>query len=251
MRWHYNDLQETINQNIVRGTIGIDIGSGSGNDTYIMAMNNPLVKLTSLDISEGVFKTKKRTSSLKNVSIVKGSTLQLPFKNDIFDFAYSYGVIHHVPNPERGIKEIARVLKSNAPIFLYLYEDHHDDHFKKNSLRIVSILRKITTRIHPRILYILCFISSPVVVFVYFISVLFLKSISKRAHEKIPFNYCSHPFSLTGDLFDRFGAPIERRFSKKEAYDLLSKNGFKNISVDKLKTKSGLIVWGFKDNDKK
>jgi hypothetical protein len=34
-KWHYNVMQEVIDEPIVRGQIGIEIGSGCGYDTYI------------------------------------------------------------------------------------------------------------------------------------------------------------------------------------------------------------------------
>ena len=42
----------------------------------------------------------------KNLLAIQGDALQLPFKDDVFDFAYSIGVLHHTPDPGLGIKNI-------------------------------------------------------------------------------------------------------------------------------------------------
>lgn len=40
----------------------------------------------------------------------------LPFKDNIFDVVYGFGIIHHLNNIERGIKEASRVLKNEGYI---------------------------------------------------------------------------------------------------------------------------------------
>ena len=160
-RWHYNNMQETISEPIVRGKRGIDIGSGCGYDTLIMAKSNPAVKIISLEISEGAFKTRKLTCGLGNVWVVRGSALNIPISDNTLDFAYSFGVLHHTTDPERGIKEIARVIKKDSPVYLYVYEDHSENRIKYLALKLVKVLRVITTNIPPRVLYIISFLASP------------------------------------------------------------------------------------------
>src|SRR3989338_6287465 len=91
-QWHFNKMQEAIDEPIVRGSVGIDIGSGHGFDTYIMAKNNPQVKIFSIDISDGIFNTTRLISGLNNVKTIKCSCLDMPLKDGVFDFAYSFGV---------------------------------------------------------------------------------------------------------------------------------------------------------------
>jgi len=247
-QWHFNKMQERIPESIVRGQIGIDIGSGCGYDTYIMAKAHPLVNILSMDISDGIFRAKEIVHGLKNTFMIKGSVLDIPIKDNILDFAYSYGVLHHTPDPGHGVRELARILKRNAPLFLYLYEDHSENHIKYYTLKIIRIFRKITARIHPRILYIISFLSSPftVILFTYPAKILNKFKITKSLSEKIPFNFGTHPFSLVGDLYDRFSAPIEHRFSRKEIFDLLGRNGFSDIKIDRLKSRAGWVAWGYK-----
>ena len=119
--WHYNSMQDLIKEPIVRGVRGIDIGSGCGYDTYIMAKNNPLVKIVSLEISAGVYKNRQLTSGLENVWIIRGSALNIPIADATFDFAYSFGVLHHTTDPAQGVREIARVIKKMRPhIFIFM-----------------------------------------------------------------------------------------------------------------------------------
>jgi len=248
-RWHFNDMQDMVPENIVRGKIGLEAGSGCGYDTHIMAKNNPGVKIMSLDISEGVHESKKINAALKNVGIIQGSVLEIPFTSDLFDFVYSYGVLHHTPDPNQGLREFKRVLKTGAPVFIYLYEDHSENFLKCTAINVIDLVRALTTRINKRVLYLLCAIMSPLVFCIFTVPARLLGAFSftKKAADTIPFNFGKTPLSLTGDLYDRFRAPIEYRYSRSEVGDLLKKNGFVKVTVGHLKKKAGWLAWGYKN----
>lgn len=248
MRYHINLMQDIITENIVRGSIGIDVGSGCGYDTFIMAANNPYTKIISMDISDGVYSTLKITNKLKNVSVIKGSVDYIPLKNEICDFAYSFGVLHHTIDPVRGLTEIARITKKKSPIFLYLYEDHSDTKIKYIFLKIITFIRRVTTKISPKILYCICAICSPFIFILFSIPSKILKRFKRTSNvaETMPFNFGKNLFGLTGDLYDRFGAPIEHRFNKNKLYELFERCGFYNINITKLKTTAGWVIWGYK-----
>lgn len=66
---------------------------------------------------DGVIKTKELVCGLKNVSVIKCSIPDMPLKGDMFDFAYSFGVLRHASDPEKGLLGVARILKKNALVF--------------------------------------------------------------------------------------------------------------------------------------
>lgn len=53
-----------------------------------------------------------------NVNLKKGNVVKLPFKNNFFDYILSIAVLHHLKNPELGIKEIYRVLKPKGQVYI-------------------------------------------------------------------------------------------------------------------------------------
>lgn len=247
-RWHFNAMQEVINEPIVSGSIGIDVGCGLGYDTYLMAKNNPRVEVIGVDISQGVDNAKRITSGLSNVGIIKCSILDMPVKNEIFDFAYSFGVLHHTPDPKRCLLEISRILKNGKPVYVYLYEDHSNNFVKYAAIKVISWIRRITVRVSPKIIYFFCWILSPAVFIIFTVPAKIMMGF-KYARDlagKIPFSFGKGLFSLRGDLYDRFSAPIEYRFNRQGLYDMFTECGFSRVNITKLNGIAGWVVWGYK-----
>jgi ubiquinone/menaquinone biosynthesis C-methylase UbiE len=60
---------------------------------------------------------KKESIIVKHMFLVQGDVFWLPFGSSKFDFVYSTGILgEEVPFMKAGVKEIARVLKSNGII---------------------------------------------------------------------------------------------------------------------------------------
>lgn len=250
-KYHFNAMQEILPEKIVTGSIGLDLGCGSGEDTFIMAKNNPSVRIIGMDISEGAYVASRLSSSLKNAIILRGTGSSIPLKNETCDFVYSFGVLHHMHDYKKGLLEIFRVLKKRSPFFLYLYEDHTGSPLKYVGVKIIAIIRKITVKIPPRILYVLSYAISPVLVLLFSYPAKIFKrfKLTYGLYEKTPFNFGHSLFSLKGDIYDRFATPTEIRFNPRTIYKIFSESGFTDVKTTKLKARAGWVVWGYKKDN--
>ena len=70
-------------------------------------------------------RVKNHVSGKKNLKFVKTNfklcdLTKLPFENNYFDFGYSLGVLHHIPDINKALTEIHRILKPNAGFIVYV-----------------------------------------------------------------------------------------------------------------------------------
>jgi len=99
----------------------LDIATGTGDLALMMSQLNP-TKIVGLDISEGMLAVGKEKIAKVNLSekieMVVGDSEEMPFDDDTFDaITVSFGV-RNFANLDKGIKEIARVLKPSGVLVI-------------------------------------------------------------------------------------------------------------------------------------
>jgi arsenite methyltransferase len=100
------------------GEAVLDIGSGGGLDSLVAArMAGPEGKVVGLDLSpEMVARSNHnlRKTGFTHVAFREFSGEELPFPNESFDLVISNGVFNLIPDKEKVLKEVCRVLKPNG-----------------------------------------------------------------------------------------------------------------------------------------
>jgi len=101
--------------NLNEGDHVLDLGSGSGMDTFIAALKvGESGKVTGVDMTDEQLEKAeqlRKESHFDNVSFVKSYIENLPFPDKSFDAVISNGVINLIPHKEKAFAEISRVLK--------------------------------------------------------------------------------------------------------------------------------------------
>lgn len=101
----------------------LELGCGIGTDSINFARAG--AKLTVMELSEKSLEiTKKRFEAYgleANFVLGSGEELSSYFPNKQFDLIYSFGVIHHTPNPSAVIQEIKKVIKPGGELRMMLY----------------------------------------------------------------------------------------------------------------------------------
>jgi 2-polyprenyl-3-methyl-5-hydroxy-6-metoxy-1,4-benzoquinol methylase len=106
-----------------RGKRVLDAGCGNGRWSYGLARLG--CALTSVDVNEGAIEeTRAALWELKvpkafHVSPVERLTEVLPEKS--YDLVFCWGVLHHCENFNEGLRQLARLVKDDGILYLYLY----------------------------------------------------------------------------------------------------------------------------------
>ena len=104
-----------------KGKRCLDVGCGGGRYSIAMARLGA-DQVMGCDISaSGLADARKRASGLANITFEEASVLELPYRDNSFDFVCCSGVLHHTTDTERGLKELRRVLRPGGKIYLLLY----------------------------------------------------------------------------------------------------------------------------------
>lgn len=223
---------EMLNDN----SLVIDIGCGSGR--FIKYLKDKCKKIIGVDPSKAILAADSLIGADENVELVQASTDYLPFPDDYFDFGYSLGVLHHIPNTQQALNDSIKKIKHGGYFLLYLYYnfDNRSSAFKilfylSNSIRFIvskmpSKLKKIVCNSLAVILYM------PFVGLCRFLKIL---KVPLRIRKHIPLQgYEDQSFYIIrNDSLDRFGTPLEQRFSKKQIEMMMRKAGLSSIVFSK------------------
>jgi ubiquinone/menaquinone biosynthesis C-methylase UbiE len=113
-------LRKIVTEDLYKDKVCLDAGCGQGAISSIIS--EKAKKLYSVDIgTQALEETKKRLNNKERVVLEKTSLLNLPFRDNSFDFIISNGVIHHTEDQRRALQELERVLKPGGEILLGLY----------------------------------------------------------------------------------------------------------------------------------
>jgi ubiquinone/menaquinone biosynthesis C-methylase UbiE len=99
----------------------LEIGSGVGLDTFNMAKYGMLV--TALDLTVVAVSAARQRFAAHHLAgnFCVSDACNLPIADNRFDYVYSFGVLHHVADTVKSIKEVHRVLKDGGQARIMLY----------------------------------------------------------------------------------------------------------------------------------
>jgi SAM-dependent methyltransferase len=210
----------------------LDAGCGNGRSAYYAAKYG--AEVWAIDLSPAVEIARRNTHS-RNVHVVQADLHNPPFALESFDFIYSIGVLHHLPNPEAAFQNLLRFLKPGGVVQIYLYWKPEQRSIKAAMLSGITAARRLTTRLPYGAVYALAY-PTAMVAFTFFVwpyRILRRVPLFNRVAEDIPLKqYANLPFRVcVNDQLDRFSAPIENRYTREDVHNWLARAALEGPTV--------------------
>lgn len=209
-----------------------DMGCGSGRWAKIAAQQQNVGTLHCIDPAEAALNVAKdNLKELKNCEFIHGSTDENGLEEGSMDFGYSLGVLHHIPDTTQAIADCAKLLKPGAPLLLYLYYRFDNKPFWFPWIwRASESIRWCISKLPLKGRNAACEIIAALIYFP-------LAKLSWGL-EKLGLNVSHLPLSdyrntsyyrMRHNARDRFGTPLEQRFTRPEIKDMIEQAGLKDI----------------------
>jgi SAM-dependent methyltransferase len=214
------------------GATGFDLGCGSGRWARLVA---PRVgHLHCVDASAAAVEVARRNlAGTPNCGVSLGRAGELPFEDASMDFGYALGVIHHLDDPPGGLADAVAKLRPGAPFLAYVYYalDERPLAFRL-AWHATDLMRRVVSRLPLRARRI---VSEPLAFGLYWPLARLARLLERLGADvaDIPLAQYRHRslYVMRNDALDRFGTPLERRYTRAQAIELMSGSGLERVTV--------------------
>jgi len=138
------------------GKFILDAGCGYGRHMKVIA-DIPETMVVGIDLSLAVHKAREIMKNHKNVLILQADLHHPPLRPGIFDWVYSWGVLHHTPDTRRAFESLVKYCKVGGTISIKVYQNWFTP-----AHVVQQLIRRITCRLPRGFLYYFCYGVVPV-----------------------------------------------------------------------------------------
>ncbi len=210
----------------------IDIGCGSGR--FIKYLDGRYKKIVGMDPSQAIFATDELLGENDKVELVMASTDNIPFPDGHFDFGYSLGVLHHIPDTAKALNDSVKKIRSGGYFLLYLYYKLENRPFYFKVLYWLSnLIRLVVSKLPTTLKRWVCNFLAVIFYMPFILLCRLLRSLGvpDKVRKYIPLQAYERQsfYIIRNDSLDRFGTPLEQRFSRVEIQAMMKEAGLSEI----------------------
>jgi ubiquinone/menaquinone biosynthesis C-methylase UbiE len=156
---------------------------------------------------------------------------ELPIPDNSLDFAYSLGVLHHLPDTAAAIKDCVSKVKPGAPFLIYLYYAF-DNKPKWFSFiwKCSDVIRRVISKLPFILKYPLSNVIAAIVYFPLARLTLLVEKLGMDVNNVPLTEYRAKSFyTMRTDALDRFGTRLENRFTQVQIKKMMEDAGLSEI----------------------
>lgn len=142
-RYRYEEhILETLDRISWRGNSVLEIGTGVGTDARNIIEKGGVY--TGINIDYGSTQMTRKALKVFDLPgvVTQCNATAMPFEKDVFDAVYSFGVLICIPEVEKAMTEICRVLKPGGKLVIMLYNRSSINYYLE-----ILLLRKLGLRL--------------------------------------------------------------------------------------------------------
>lgn len=223
-----------VKKNFFRDKLVLDAGCGTGRHVYFAGLFG--AEVIGVDLSYAVESAYQNNRNNEKGHIIQADIYNMPFRDNLFDYSLSIGVIHHLPVPEKGFSEIVKKTKENGFVSAWVYGKENNGFI----VYFIDPLRKLITKnMNLKILNSLSFS----ITILYYIMTKFIyhpmsrNKITRKILKFLPYHDYFIQFSNFSfkhhwvNVLDKLDAPLANYYSKEKFYRWFRRAGLKDISI--------------------
>ena len=207
---------------LIKNKVVMEVGSGSGRILKNLLKFKPK-KITGVEPSKAINVARKNNNESKKIIFknIKGEDIK-DLKR--YDFVFSLGVIHHIPNYKKVCENIYNSLKTNGKFICWVYGYEGNELY----IFIFNNLRRLTILMPDFLLRYLCNFLNAILYIYIFLCKFF--SLPLKDYLLNVFAKCSYS-KRNYIIFDQLNPSFSKYFKKEEISKLMKKSGFKQVKV--------------------
>lgn len=215
---------------VSKDAVGFDMGCGSGRWASLVAPR--VLTLNCIDpASEALAVARRNLSALSNVNFINAGVSESGLPKGSQDFGYCLGVLHHIPDTAAAMGDCVELLKPGAPFLLYIYYRFDNKPPLYKALWSLSeLIRGFVSRMPNGLKSVLTDFLAYTVYFPLARASLLAESRGVDVNDWPLSSYRkSSIYTMRTDSRDRFGTPLEQRFTRVEITAMMEACGLENI----------------------
>jgi len=227
---NFESFTAPLPMDFFRGKIGLDVGCGAGR--HSKAASELGAEMVAIDLSTAVDAAYQNNAKNDCVHVVQADIYNLPVKDNSFDFIFSLGVLHHLPDPELGYRLLIPLLNAGGALFIWVYAYA----VRKVALELLRFIsQRLSNANIGRMAYLCNLVDYGVFVNFYrLLSVLpLVDSLVRNYSPPRVKEYARHGFKVGyTDWFDRLSAPISNYYKRHEMLEWIERSQLSNTRLN-------------------